>query len=127
MTKRVLIVEDNAAVMAYLEQTLTKNGYTVTTAINGLDGFNKAQKQDFDLCIVDHLMPLMNGLQFVKNMQTLSTTNSPKLIFLSTQDMAVVMQHPELKLVDKVLSKPISETDLLANVSAVLAEQLATA
>ncbi|WNC73536.1 response regulator [Thalassotalea psychrophila] len=117
MSESVLLVEDNALVLAQLNQTLTTAGYQVTTAVNGLDGYNKAQQHRFDLCIVDHLMPLMNGPQLVKNLIALGDHAPSSIIFLTTQDLKLVNQISEVHLADKVLTKPISNTEFLAEVS----------
>ncbi|WOH38936.1 response regulator [Thalassotalea fonticola] len=116
MTESILLVEDNAPVLAQLNQTLTTAGYQVTTAINGLDGYNKAQQQRFDLCIVDHLMPLMNGPQLVKNLISLGDNTPGNILFLTTQDLKTVNQITEVHFADKVLSKPISNAEFLAEV-----------
>ncbi len=117
MSESILLVEDNALVLAQLNQTLTTAGYQVTTAVNGLDGYNKAQQQRFDLCIVDHLMPLMNGPQLVKNLISLGDNAPGSIIFLTTQDLKLVNQISEVHLADKVLTKPISNTEFLAEVN----------
>lgn len=120
MSERVLLVEDNASVMAQLNQALTKAGYQVTTAINGLDGFNKAQRQSFDLCIVDHLMPLMSGPQFLKNMPGLGDKAPTNIIFLTTQDIKMVTQIFDVQAADIILSKPICDESLLEQVQRLL-------
>lgn len=120
MSERVLLVEDNASVMAQLNQALTMAGYQVTTAINGLDGFNKAQNQMFDLCIVDHLMPLMSGPQFLKNMSGLADKAPSNIIFLTTQDLKMVEQIFNVQAADLILSKPICDKTLLENVERLL-------
>ncbi|WNC67414.1 response regulator [Thalassotalea nanhaiensis] len=116
MSESILLVEDNALVLAQLNQTLTTAGYQVTTAINGLDGYNKAQQQRFDLCIVDHLMPLMNGPQLIKNLISLAGNAPSTIMFLTTQELKVVDQISEVQLANKVLSKPISNSEFLDEV-----------
>lgn len=116
MSESILLVEDNALVLAELNQTLTTAGFKVTTAINGLDGYNKAQQQCFDLCIVDHLMPLMNGPQLLKNLTSLGDNAPGNIMFLTTQDLKTVNQISEVHYADKVLTKPISNAEFLAEV-----------
>ncbi|KGK01029.1 response regulator [Thalassotalea sp. ND16A] len=120
MSESILLVEDNAITLAQLNQALTTAGYQVTTAINGLDGYNKAQNQQFDLCIIDHLMPLMNGVQLLKNLQTLGELTPSNTIFLSTQDLKLVTQTAVIQFADKVLAKPISNKDIVEQVHSLL-------
>lgn len=126
MSERVLLVEDNDAALAQFRDALSAQGYQVTTAVNGLDGFAKVQTQKFDLCIVDHLMPLMNGPQLLKNLHAMGERAPTAVIFLSTQELAIVEQLPEMCIADMVLSKPLSSDDLLNNVAELL-EQTAVA
>ncbi|MDG1733600.1 MAG: response regulator [Thalassotalea sp.] len=126
MSERVLLVEDNGAALAQFRDALSAQGYQVTTAVNGLDGFAKVQTQKFDLCIVDHLMPLMNGPQLLKNLHAMGERAPTAVIFLSTQELGIVEQLPEMCIADMVLSKPLSSDDLLNNVAELL-EQTAVA
>ncbi|TRX57152.1 response regulator [Thalassomonas sp. M1454] len=120
MSERVLLVEDNSAALAQFRDALSNRGYQVTTAVNGLDGFAKVQTQKFDLCIVDHLMPLMNGPQLLKNLHSMGERAPTAVIFLTTQDLDVVEQLPELCIADIVLAKPLSTELLLENVADLL-------
>ncbi|OUS29582.1 hypothetical protein A9Q98_06130 [Thalassotalea sp. 42_200_T64] len=120
MSESILLVEDNAITLAQLNHALTTAGYQVTTAINGLDGYNKAQNQSFDLCIIDHLMPLMNGVQLLKNLQTLGEFTPSNTIFLSTQDLKLVTQTVVTQFADKILAKPISNKDIVEQVNSLL-------
>lgn len=122
MSERVLLVEDNRVALAQFSDALSAQGYQVTTAVNGLDGFAKVQTQKFDLCIVDHLMPLMNGPQLLKNLHAMDDKAPTAVIFLTTQDLNVVEQLPELCIADIVLSKPLSSDDLLDSVADLLGQ-----
>ncbi|MEW6996592.1 response regulator [Colwelliaceae bacterium BS250] len=127
MSERVLLVEDNAPALAQFQQALSLAGYQVTTAVNGLDGFAKAQAGQFDLCIVDHLMPLMNGPQLLKNLYAMGEQAPTGIIFLTTQDLNTVEQLPEMCIADIILSKPLSIDDLLSNVEDILTQTSACA
>ncbi len=106
---QVLVVDDKAAVVELLTQLLTPIGATVTTAANGLDAFTKAQSNSFDLFIVDHLMPVMNGVQLVKNLKSKSLTSNTPVLFISTQDLSTVEALEEYPLFDAILAKPIEQ------------------
>ncbi|OEF97482.1 response regulator [Desulfuribacillus alkaliarsenatis] len=69
-TKKILIVDDEAAIVAVLEELLTEEGYTIIKAYNGLEAisiFNK--KQHIDLMIVDYCMPHLNGRRVIETMR----------------------------------------------------------
>lgn len=109
----ILVVDDNASVLSQLQQTLTANSYNISTAINGLDGYEKAQTVNADLIIVDHLMPLMNGIQLSKNIKQSDHLSDTPIIFMTTQNVQSVKDLVEESLFSEILSKPIDENKLL--------------
>jgi CheY-like chemotaxis protein len=65
----ILIVEDNTDQREILELSLTKMGYSVTSAENGLEALGFLQAKKPDLIITDLMMPKMNGVELVKNIK----------------------------------------------------------
>jgi len=64
------VVDDSLTVREVERKLLENNGYTVTTAVDGVDGFNSLQREDFDLVITDVDMPRMNGIQLVEKIKS---------------------------------------------------------
>ncbi|MDG1762840.1 MAG: response regulator, partial [Flavobacteriaceae bacterium] len=60
--KKILIVEDDSNFGNILKEYLSLNDYDVILAKNGIEGFEKFKKEDFDLCILDVMMPYKDGL-----------------------------------------------------------------
>lgn len=120
MAEKILLVEDNKSVQAQLKELLEQQGHQVVTACNGLDGYNKALAESFDLCIVDHLMPLMDGPQLLKNLKGMENNAPGAVLFLSTQDPKMVNSLAEVKLADAYLSKPIEKNAFLTTMSELL-------
>ncbi len=110
---KILVVDDKQSVLTNITEMLSKLGYFSYTACNGLDAFEKAQNNDYDLFVVDHLMPVMNGVQLIKNLKKFHKTSHLPILFMTTQDLDSVSQIPEANLFDKIMSKPICEKDLL--------------
>ena len=106
---RILVVDDKQAVLEQISSLLIKHGHQVELAHNGLDAFEKAQKGDYELYVIDHLMPLMNGLQLAKNFKQTEKTKAVDIIFITTQDVKEVSQLPEASLFSALLPKPIDE------------------
>lgn len=69
-TKNILVVDDSLTVREVERKLLENSGYSVVTAVDGIDGFNTLQKEDFDLVITDVDMPRMNGIQFVEKIKS---------------------------------------------------------
>ncbi|NMP33380.1 response regulator [Thalassotalea sp. M1531] len=109
----ILVVDDKASIIEHLDGLLTKRGCRVTTASNGLDGYEKYQNASFDLLVIDHLMPLMNGIQLLKNIKQHENTHTP-IIFMTTQGKDSVAELIEQQLCDFVIDKPIDEQNFLS-------------
>ena len=67
--KRILVVEDSITVRSMLKNFVENAGYNVTTAVDGLDGYNKFTAEEFDLVISDIEMPRMNGFELTKRVR----------------------------------------------------------
>ena len=61
MDKKILIIEDEVAIQKILSEPLTFAGYKVTTASDGLEGINIFHEQDFDLILLDIMLPKIDG------------------------------------------------------------------
>jgi len=119
---KILVVDDKKSVREYASKLLTQSGYTVTTAVNGLDGFEKAQKEEFNLYIVDHLMPLMNGVTLTKNLkQSPSCTETP-ILFMTTQSTDSVEGLPEYKFFNDIITKPLNEDKFISMVKRIISD-----
>ena len=105
---KILVVDDKEAVLSQITDLLSEHGHTVETAYNGLDAFEKVQKEDYDLFIIDHLMPVMNGVQLTKNIKSSNSYKHIPVIFITTQDKQNIKMLPEFELFDEILSKPIN-------------------
>jgi CheY-like chemotaxis protein len=60
---RVLLVDDNPVNLTVAEGMLRKYDIAVVTAINGKEGVDKIQQEDFDIAFFDHMMPVMDGVE----------------------------------------------------------------
>lgn len=116
----ILVVDDNKSVRESIRQLLNPLGFTVSTAVNGLDGFEKAQKTSFDLYIVDHLMPLMNGVTLAKNLKKTACCAQTPILFMSTQGKDSIECLPEFNLFESVAIKPLNETGFIKEVKGLI-------
>jgi DNA-binding response OmpR family regulator len=77
-------VEDEAGIVQFLQQGLEEEGYTITSASDGLKGFELTQKNNFDLILLDWMLPKMTGLELCKSIRLKNSTTP--IIFLTAKD-----------------------------------------
>ncbi len=86
--KRVLVVDDSITVREVERQMLTRLGYEVETAVDGVDGFTQLKAGRFDLLVTDVDMPRMNGIEFVKALRREPRFASLPVAIVSYKDRA---------------------------------------
>ncbi|MEC5166494.1 DNA-binding response OmpR family regulator [Flavobacterium sp. PL11] len=80
----ILIVEDEAGIVQFLKQGLEEEGYQISSAADGFQGFEITQKQNFDLILMDWMLPKMTGLELCKAIRFKNSTTP--IIFLTAKD-----------------------------------------
>lgn len=114
---RILVVEDEAKTADYLRKGLGESGFMVEVALNGLDGQHLIQEFEFDLIILDVMLPGLDGWQLL---QLIRRKYDTPVLFLTARD-AVEDRVKGLELgADDYLIKPFSYAELLARVRTLL-------
>jgi len=115
--KRVLVVDDERDIVDLLRYNLSKEGYEVIVAYNGMEALEKASSRP-DLVILDVMMPLLDGFETCKRLKSDPLTSQTPLIFL-TASSSEVDEVLGLELgADDYIQKPISPRKLVARVRA---------
>jgi two-component system, OmpR family, copper resistance phosphate regulon response regulator CusR len=114
---RILIVEDEQKTAAYLRKGLAENGYVVDVAGNGIDGGHLAQSQDYDLILLDVMLPGVDGWTLMQNLRL--TRQTPVLFMTAKGGVEDRVKGLELG-ADDYLVKPFAFSELLARVRSVL-------
>lgn len=114
---RILVVEDEVKAADYLRKGLGESGYVVEVAHTGIDGQFLAQEYEFDLVILDVMLPGIDGWQLL---QIIRRKSQVPVLFLTARD-AVEDRVKGLELgADDYLVKPFSYAELLARVRTLL-------
>jgi two-component system chemotaxis response regulator CheY len=116
----VLVIDDKKSVRDAISKFLVALGYSVDTAVNGLDGFEKAQQTPYHLYIIDHLMPLMNGVVLSKNLKKNPFCAKTPILFMTTQEIDSVKRLAEFTLFSSIISKPLNGTTFISVVESLM-------
>jgi DNA-binding response OmpR family regulator len=119
--KKILVVEDDANFGSILRDYLSLNSYNITLAKNGIEGYEKFKKDDFNLCILDVMMPYKDGFTLAKEIRE-KNSNVP-IIFLTAKTLKEDILKGFKVGGDDYLSKPFDSDVLLAKIKAILNRQ----
>ncbi len=122
---RVLLVEDDPDVAAYLVKGLREQGHTVDHAGDGKNGLFLATTEPYDVMVVDRMLPELDGLKIVKSVR--ANGNAVPILILSTLgevDDRVEGLHAGA---DDYLTKPFAFSELIARLEALLRRSRTTA
>jgi two-component system chemotaxis response regulator CheY len=86
--KQILTVDDSGSIRQMVSFTLSKAGYGVAEAVDGLDGLEKCKRQKFDLVITDLNMPKMDGIQMIAAVRKLEGYGFTPILMLTTESQA---------------------------------------
>ena len=116
----ILVVDDNAANRDVLERRLTREGHMVVTAASGATALDLVAKREFDLVLLDLIMPDMSGFEVLRRLKATDLTKDIPVIVISALDeIDSVVRCIEAGAED-YLSKPFNPTLLQARVGASL-------
>lgn len=111
---KILIVEDEKKMAGYLKQGLEENSFAVDLAYNGADGLHLATHEDYDLVILDIMLPECNGKAILKQMRD-NGIRTPA-IFLTARDSIHDKVNGLDMGADDYVVKPFSFSELLARI-----------
>lgn len=113
---RILVVEDEHRIANSIKKGLEQERYAVDIAYDGNDGFDMASTEEYDLIILDLMLPGMNGLQICKELRK-KQIHSPILILTAKGQIQDKVEGLDSG-ADDYLTKPFSFEELLARIRA---------
>jgi len=116
--KKILLVEDDPNFGTVLKDYLTLNDYNVTLAKDGLEGLIMFKNDDYDLCILDVMMPRKDGFSLAKDIR--STNSEVPIIFLTAKTMKEDVLKGYQAGADDYLNKPFDSEVLLYKIKAIM-------
>ncbi|WP_313894368.1 response regulator transcription factor [Psychrobacillus sp.] len=114
MVEQILLVEDDAEIARIIRDTLLQEGYQVTWASTGMEGWEDFQVVKYDLVLVDWMMPEMDGITLCQNIRWKS--DAPILMISARSEDADKVKGLHIG-ADDYLAKPFSLEELKARVA----------
>ncbi len=117
MTK-ILLVEDDSTLGYILKEYLEMKDFSVTWKKNGVEGLQALTQATFDLCVLDVMMPEMDGFTMAQEARQLG--HSIPLLFLTAKSLKVDVLKGFSLGADDYIIKPVEEEELVARIHAIL-------
>src|SRR5215208_4807564 len=114
--KRILVVEDEERLARLISRVLREEGYAVETTGDGRTGLSRALSEDFDLLILDWMLPDRSGLQIVRGLRA-AEIGVPVLMLTARDQIEDRVEGLDAG-ADDYLTKPFALPELLARVRA---------
>lgn len=116
--RKILVVDDSPTERHVLTEMLTREGYTVVTAADGVEGIAKSQSEAPDLILMDVVMPGVNGYQATRTILKNDATRKIPVIICTTKGQETDKIWGLRQGASAYLTKPISASQLLAKIAA---------
>jgi two-component system, OmpR family, response regulator len=122
MNMKILVVEDNSSVSSMLELFFSKEGIQGDFASDGLEGYRKYKEKDYDLLILDWMLPGMDGISLCRKIR--DEGNEVPIIMLTAKDSESDQVIGFDMGADDYVTKPFSPLTLMARIKAVTRRSL---
>jgi DNA-binding response OmpR family regulator len=116
--KKILVIEDDFATLKGLETILKEEHFDVARADNGESGFNLARRNNYDLIILDLILPKMNGMEICSSLRN-EKVQTPIIMLTEKKEEIDKLMGLETG-ADDYITKPFSIRELVARIKAVL-------
>ncbi|HEP6617967.1 TPA: two-component system response regulator CovR [Streptococcus pyogenes] len=120
MTKKILIIEDEKNLARFVSLKLQHEGYEVIVEVNGREGLETALEKEFDLILLDLMLPEMDGFEVTRRLQTEKTTY---IMMMTARDSIMDVVAGLDRGADDYIVKPFAIEELLARIRAIFRRQ----
>jgi len=116
--KKILLVEDDINLGTVLEESLEMNGYSVDRTRDGAEGLSRFQSDTFDLCLLDVMLPKIDGFSLLKKIR--EQNHTVPVIFLTAKSLKEDRIEGFKLGGDDYVTKPFSMEELILRIQAVI-------
>lgn len=121
MTK-LLLAEDEEVLRMLIVDTLEDEGYEIDEACDGQEAYQFICENEYDLIILDFMMPVMTGLEVIEKIRVMPSKQDVKVLMLSAKNQKSDQEQVLNAGADYFMSKPFSPLELVKRVEEILGE-----
>ena len=108
---RVLVADDDPAIRMLVQRVLVRQGYDVTTANDGADAIVQLDQNEFDLLVLDLMMPRVDGIGVIAHLQSRGAATPPILVMTAASpDILRRLPHERIA---RIITKPFDIEQLM--------------
>jgi len=107
---KIVLVDDEPEILTLVRDYLSREGFTVLTAINGNEGIGLIEREKPDLVLLDWMLPGMSGLEMCKRLRETSTI--PIIMLTAKSESSAILKAQSMKASDYI-TKPFKNQELL--------------
>ena len=119
----ILVIEDDDIMLKAVRNILGKDGYTILTAKDGKEAFDKLENETYDVVVTDLMMPYANGLEVVSRLRSDETKRHVGIIVISSVGNEETITEAFRLGADDYLKKPIMAGELLIRIRKLLSNK----
>ena len=120
MAKTILVIEDDKYMREILVEKLKKEGYEILEAVDGETGYKLTTNHHPDLVILDIILPVMNGFEYLEKIKNTDAAKIPVLILSNLGQKEDIDKGLELGAKDYIVKAHFTPNDLIGKVKALV-------
>lgn len=120
--KKILLAEDEEILRMLIADTFEEEDFTVDEAEDGQMALTMIKENEYDLIILDYMMPIYTGLEVVQKVRQMAGMADTKILMLSAKSQQYEQERVLQAGVDYFMAKPFSPLQLLSKVEEILNE-----
>lgn len=126
--KPILIIEDDVMLREMYVHSFTKEGYAIEEAADGEDGINKASEGDYELILLDIMMPKKSGIEVLQSLRrpSVKAFNTPIILLTNLGQESVIKEAFNMGANGFILKSDLLPREVVAKVKAYLNGELKT-
>ncbi|MFV8827487.1 response regulator [Alkalihalobacterium sp. APHAB7] len=123
MTKKLLVVDDEDVLRMLIVDTLEDEGYQIQEVQDGQEALNFIQENEYDLIIIDYMMPEYSGVEVIKKVREMDDKHELQFLMLTAKSQQKDEEMARQAGADYFLAKPFSPLKLVDLVGEILDDQ----